>query len=86
MSSSRWAGRDFVAALHARSRSDTPCLEMVQGVVVSVEAPTLTVRISGSDVEISGMRYFSHYSPSANDVVWIIARGTDYMVLGELAS
>jgi hypothetical protein len=59
-----------------------------QGVVQSTSASpvnSVTVRISGDSTNISGVRYLSSYTPTVDDVVWILINGGDLIVLGELA-
>lgn len=55
-----------------------------QGVVVSIQAYSLTVRIAGSSTDVSGVRYLGA-PPPPNAGVWMLANGGDLIVLGTVA-
>ena len=55
-----------------------------QGEVVSVQSDyTATVQIAGSDVEIPSVRYMQEPTPGKG--VWLLANGTDLLILGGVA-
>jgi len=60
-----------------------------QAVVLSFnthgEPPTCTIRLQGDETPVQGVRYFSHYAPTAGDVVWVLWNGSDPMINGKLA-
>jgi hypothetical protein len=56
-----------------------------QGVVVSIQAYSLTVRIAGSATDVSGVKYLGA-PPPPNAGVWLLANGSDIIVLGSVAA
>lgn len=82
---------DVIAKL-AREISPTKLpkqpVDLVFGVVTATAAgppATVTVKISGSTTATAGLRYLSSYTPSVNDTVLILSRGSDFVVVGKLA-
>lgn len=61
----------------------TPNTKLIQGVVASVQAGTITVTIEG--VDIPGLHYLDSYTPSASDTVWLLKSGPDRLVIGAQA-
>ena len=65
-------------------------LDLIQAVVVSVDAasgtvPTsLTINFNGTIVP--EIRYLDSYVPAADDTVWLLAYGSDVFVIGKLAT
>ena len=57
-----------------------------QGVVVSVQAYAVTVRIAGSSTSVSGVKYLSAIPPLPNAGVWLLANGSDVLALGSVAA
>lgn len=55
-----------------------------QGYVVSVGGGSATVTISGSSMEISGVRYLGA-APTASVGCWLMVSETDLFILGQLA-
>jgi hypothetical protein len=55
------------------------------GYVVSVGSGSLTITVAGSDVQITGVKYLSSYSPSASATVAILTDGLDLLVIGSVA-
>jgi hypothetical protein len=53
-----------------------------QGVVQSVQATTLTVRLGGGTTDVAGVAYLRGYVPIAADTVWIVQSGPDLLVVG----
>lgn len=61
-------------------------LQLRQAKVVSADATTPpTITITLDDTNISGVRYFASYTPTANDNVWLLVNGSDILALGKLA-
>lgn len=56
-----------------------------QGVVVSIQAYSLTVRLAGSTTDVSGVRYLGT-PPPPNAGVWLMANGSDIVALGSVAA
>jgi len=73
------ARRDLAVALGRR-----PVVAYIrQAVVKSTETSTVTITLDG--VDISGVRYYSHLTLAATDVVDVLVQGSDIRVLGTLA-
>jgi hypothetical protein len=56
-----------------------------QGVVVSIQAYSLTVRIAGSSTDVAGVKYLGT-PPPPNAGVWLLANGADVLALGSVAA
>ena len=56
--------------------------DLRQGFVVSDDGGTVTVRIGGSDQEVTGVKYLGA-APTASAACWIMINGTDLFVLGQ---
>lgn len=56
-----------------------------QGVVVSIQAYSLTVRLAGSTTDVSGVKYLGT-PPPPNAGVWLLANGSDIVALGSVAA
>jgi hypothetical protein len=60
-------------------------LQILQGVIVSFpDYGYVDVQIAGSDFTIPRLRYMEGYQPRIGDVVWILRKGRDTMILGRL--
>jgi len=58
-------------------------VEVIQGVIESVESTTCTVLLPGSDVGIPGFHWLiDSYTPSAGHTVMILKNGPDKFILG----
>lgn len=55
------------------------------GVVQSFAGGLLVLRISGSTVDVSGIRYLESYVPTSGDTVALFTDGLDVLVIGSLA-
>jgi hypothetical protein len=60
-------------------------LRLRQAVVVSAVGNVVTLKIAGSDAEISGVVCLAHVSPAPSDVVWLLTDGLDLLVIGKIA-
>jgi hypothetical protein len=58
-------------------------IRLRQGVVVSAVGSVATVKVAGSDVELTGVACLAHVSPTAADVVWLLTDGLDLIVIGK---
>lgn len=58
----------------------------VQGAVVSIEAYSITVRVSGDSTSIAGVKYLSPTPPLVGAGVWLISDGTALLAVGTLAA
>lgn len=60
-----------------------------QGVVVATSPasspPTATITLSGSSVQIAGIRFLSSYTPVVNDTVQVLKQGGSLLILGHTA-
>lgn len=55
------------------------------GVVQSFGSGLLVLRISGSTVDVSAVRYLKSYTPVNGDTVALFTDGLDVLVIGSLA-
>ncbi len=53
----------------------------VQGVVVSVQTPTVTLTLGGSSTPVAGVHYLGS-APAAGATVWVLTVGQTLLVLG----
>lgn len=60
-------------------------LRLRQGVIASVQTTSATVTIGGSTTQIAGVKWFSGYSPVANDTVWLLEQDRQYFIIGSLS-
>lgn len=56
-----------------------------QGVVTAIVGSTVTVQIGAATTPVAGLRYFTWYSPTVNDVVHLLPYGKSFVVMGKLA-
>lgn len=52
--------------------------------VVTSPAHSLSIKLSGSDTAVSGIKYLKSYSPANGDIVLVACFRGDMVVLGEL--
>ncbi|HWH35036.1 MAG TPA: hypothetical protein VNT56_06900 [Acidimicrobiales bacterium] len=71
--------------LRTRTTERTPPTKRRDGVVQSVTAPTCTVRLDGSTVDIPGVPYVAGLSLAVNDVVEVTLIGRRPRVTAKLA-
>lgn len=60
-------------------------LQLRKGQVSAVSAPTVTITLGGSTTTIAGVSYLASYTPTVNDVVFVLVDGPSLLVLGKLA-
>lgn len=60
-------------------------LRLRQGKVISVQTGSVTVTIGASTVAVPGVKYLASYSPTANNVVWMLTDGETILIIGKLA-
>lgn len=62
-------------------------LDLLQGVVTSIDGGNLTVgiRLMGKTTLVLDVRYLASYSPIVNDTVWLLKSGPLIFVIGDLA-
>jgi len=65
---------------------EQPIPSLLQAVVQSIQAGTVTVRLSGSTTNIPGIPYLASYTPVVNDTVWIFKNRSDLWIIGNLGS
>ena len=70
---------DFV---DSRVRTDFHWAEVTGS--VSSPVHSCSIKLSGSDTAISGVRYLKSYSPSTSDIVLVACFRGDMVILGEL--
>lgn len=75
----------FLLAQTIGNKSDAGWV-LRQGVVMSVQAYTVTVEIAGSGVDITGVRYLGGVPPLPGAGVWLLANGGDIVALGSVAA
>lgn len=63
--------------------NDQQNLELAQGVVTATASGSVSVKIAASTTAISGIKYLSSYTPTVNDVVFMLIDGKDVLILGK---
>ncbi len=58
-------------------------MQLTQGVVSATAAGSVSVRIAGATTPVTGIKYLSSYSPTTNDVVFMLVNGNDVLILGK---
>lgn len=58
-------------------------LELAQGTVTATASGSVSVKIAASTTSISGIKYLSSYTPTVNDVVFMLIDGKDVLILGK---
>src|ERR1019366_2709861 len=71
----------FARALAA----DNSTLRVIMGVVVSIQAYSVTVTINGSTSQISAVKYASSVAPRVGAAVYMITDGSDLWIISQLA-
>lgn len=81
-----FVAKDFLDAMQGETFAE-PLLRLIEGEIMATDTTNgrVTVTIGGGVTQIPGVRYFVFYSPSVGDIVWILANGNDYLVLGNLS-
>ena len=62
-----------------------PTVQMRQAVVTAITSPTVIIQLSGDPVDIPGVHRLASYSPTVNDIVWVIKSGGDLLIIGKQA-
>lgn len=65
--------------------SEPSSIRLRFGVVETVGSGVVSVKVAGSDVEITDVRFLDSYSASAADVVALLTDGLDLLVLGKVS-
>lgn len=60
-------------------------IRLRQALVVSATGSIATLKIAGSDTEISGVVCLDHVAPTTSDVVWLLTDGLDLLVIGKMS-
>lgn len=55
-----------------------------QGVVVSIQGSSATIRLGGSTTNVAGIRHLGSYTPVVGHTVWVLVDGPDMLILGSL--
>jgi hypothetical protein len=64
---------------------ERPSIRLRFGVIESVGSGVVSLKVAGSDVEITDVRFLESYSASASDVVAVLTDGLDLLVLGKIS-
>lgn len=75
--------RALVEAL--QSAAPDPAVKLRQGVIVSLQGNTATVKIGGSTTEVAGIHYASNTCPVPGASCWLATDGRDWMIFATLA-
>jgi hypothetical protein len=59
-------------------------IRLRQGVVTAATGSLATIKVAGSDVELTDVVCLAHVSPEADDVVFLLTDGLDLIVIGKL--
>lgn len=59
-------------------------LQMKQGVVTATASGSCSIKIAGATDAISGIKYLASYTPTTNDVVFMLITGKDILILGKI--
>jgi hypothetical protein len=68
-----------------QSVAPDPAVRLRQGVIVSLQGNTATVKIGGSDTEVAGISWASHTCPVPGATCWLATDGRDWMILATLS-
>jgi hypothetical protein len=79
---------DLAQLLTDRTVEGPTAVGLRQGVITATHAGTATVsvRLGGSTVAVSGVRYLASYSPSVGHTVVCLRSGPDLLVIGRVAT
>lgn len=75
--------RELVEALQATAPD--PAVRFRQGVIVSLQGSTATVKIGGSTTDVAGIHYASNTCPVPGATCWLSTDGRDWFILATLA-
>lgn len=67
--------------------TNIPTLRLRQGkvIVVNVSPNSINVQIAGDTNILPSVKYLSSYSPTANDIIWLLSNGSDLLCIGKQA-
>ncbi len=67
--------------------TNIPTLRLRQGkvIVVNVSPNSINVQIAGDTNTLPSVKYLSSYSPTANDIIWLLSNGSDLLCIGKQA-
>ena len=64
-----------------------PTLRLRQGRVVAINTTpnSVDVQIAGDTNTLPKVRYLASYTPTSSDTIWLLANGSDLLVIGKQA-
>jgi len=67
--------------------TNIPTLRLRQGkvIVVNVSPNSINVQIAGDTNTLPSVKYLSSYSPTVNDIIWLLSNGSDLLCIGKQA-
>jgi hypothetical protein len=67
--------------------TNIPTLRLRQGEVIAVNVTpnSVDVQIAGDTNTLPSVKYLDSYSPTTNDTIWLLANGSDLLVIGKQA-
>jgi len=67
--------------------TNIPTLRLRQGKVIAVNVTpnSVDVQIAGDTNTLPSVKYLDSYSPTTNDTIWLLANGSDLLVIGKQA-
>lgn len=75
--------RDLAGAINEAAAAAGGGIDVIKGVVTSVEASTFTATLNGDTVPVAEIRYLDSYSPVVGDVVAILKLTSNIFCLGQ---
>ena len=63
-------------------------LRLRQGkvIVVNTSPASIDVQIAGDTNTLPKVKYLASYSPTTNDIIWLLANGSDLLAIGKQAT
>lgn len=71
-----------------KGETNIPTLRLRQGKVVGINTSpnnSVDVQIAGDTNTLPRVRYLASYTPTSNDTIWLLANGSDLLVIGKQA-
>lgn len=67
--------------------TNIPTLRLRQGEVIAVNVTpnSVDVQIAGDTNTLPSVKYLDSYSPTTSDTIWLLANGSDLLVIGKQA-
>lgn len=59
-------------------------LQLRQGVVTATGGSSCSIKVAGATTAITGIKYLASYSPTTNDIVFMLITGKDILILGKV--